>query len=388
MIYFFLAAVCGINLYNWWKLRDAFLHQSLWGSALLLIAFLALAMMPVWIRVLFRGRGNAPDWLEQLAWVWLAWAFWLTSVFLALELWNLVTLSIWNFRVGRSAVSPTELKSLALSPAATVAVAVGAVLLATAWGIIEARAVNVKHLSVTSDKIPEHADGFRILLISDLHIGPALDQNRLQRIIRRAREASADLVLSAGDLVDGKAPREQDMARQLAEVTAAFGKIACVGNHDVYTGVDDARQLHQAAGFELLENSGTWATDWLWVAGPVDPAFYHRNAATPGGNAAADNLLPPTPMPENTFTILLKHRPDPEPESRPAFDLQLSGHTHGGQIFPFNLLVRLHHRWKTGHLYQLPTGTAFYISRGTGTWGPPFRLFAPPELTLITLKRP
>ncbi|MDD4098924.1 MAG: hypothetical protein PHC30_09145, partial [Lentisphaeria bacterium] len=151
MIYFFLAAVCGINLYNWWKLRDAFLHQSLWGSALLLIAFLALAMMPVWIRVLFRGRGNAPDWLEQLAWVWLAWAFWLTSVFLALELWNLVTLSIWNFRVGRSAVSPTELKSLALSPAATVAVAVGAVLLATAWGIIEARAVNVKHLSVTSD---------------------------------------------------------------------------------------------------------------------------------------------------------------------------------------------------------------------------------------------
>ena len=390
MIYFFVVAVCGLNIYNWWKLREAFLQESPWGSLLLLTAFLVLALMPVWMRVLFRGRSNAPDWLEQLAWIWLAWAFWLTTVFLALELWNLVTLSIWNFRAGRSGVALADLRSFALSPRATVALAAGVVLLATAWGTLEAHCISLKHLTVTSDKVPPGTGDFRILLISDLHVGPALDQNRLRRVINLATTVKPDLILSAGDLVDGKSTREHDFARQLAAVTAPSGKIACIGNHDVYTGVNAARDLHDVAGFKLLENHGAWATDWLWVAGPVDPAFYHHAKTAPEPKQPSEKLLPatPAPTPGKPFTILLKHRPDPEPENQAAFDLQLSGHTHGGQIFPFNLLVRLHHPWKPGRLYQLPAGTAFYVSRGTGTWGPPFRLLSPPEMTVITLKRP
>lgn len=390
MIFFFVAAVCGLNIYNWWKLRDAFLQGSPWGSLLLLTAILALALMPVWMRVLFRGHGNAPDWLEQLAWIWLAWAFWLTTVFLALELWNLVTLSIWNFRAGDSGAPLADLRSFALSPRATVALAAGAVFLATAWGTLEAQYITLKYLTVTSDKLPPGTDDFRILLLADLHVGPALDQHRLRRVIRLATAAKPDLILSAGDLVDGKSAREHDFARQLANLTAPAGKIACLGNHDVYTGVNDARDLHDAAGFKLLENHGAWATDWLWIAGPVDPAFYHHAQTASEQPPLAGALLPTNPARETgkSFAILLKHRPEQEPENQAAFDLQLSGHSHGGQIFPFNILVNWHHSWKAGRLHRLPAGTSLYVSRGTGTWGPPFRLLSPPEMTVITLKRP
>lgn len=384
MLLFFFVAICGINIYNWWKLRVAFLQGSPWGSFLLLVAVLALALMPAWLRVLFRS--HVPDWLEQLAWIWLAWAFWLTVVFLALEFWNLIALFIWNFRAGRNDVALAELRSFALSPKATVAVAVIAVFLATVWGIVEAQCITLKHLTVTTDKLPPGTDDFRILLISDLHIGPALNQRQLRRVINLADEAKPDLILSAGDLVDGKASRERDLARQLAEITAPHGKIACVGNHDVYTGVAAARDLHNLAGFTLLEDTGVWATDWLWVAAPVDPHYYYSDQAVSKQPPPAEALLPTTPA--NPFAILLKHRPAPESKNQAVFDLQLSGHTHGGQIFPFNILVNWHHSWKSGRLHQLPAGTLFYISRGTGVWGPPFRLFAPPEMTVITLKRP
>ncbi|HOG49021.1 MAG TPA: metallophosphoesterase [Lentisphaeria bacterium] len=392
MLLFFFVAICGINIYNWWKLRVVFLQGSPWGSFFLLIAFLALAIMPAWLRVLFRSRGHVPDWLEQLAWIWLAWAFWLTAVFLALEFWNLIALFIWNFRAGRNDVALADLRSFALSPKATVAVAVTAVFLATAWGIVEAQCITLKHLTVTTDKLPHGTDDFRVLLLSDLHIGPALSQRRLRRVINLAADAKSDLILSAGDLVDGKAARERDLARQLAEISAPHGKIACIGNHDVYTGVDAARDLHDIAGFTLLEDTGVWATDWLWVAGPVDPAYYYRSQAASKQPPPNRALLPTTSddAPANPFAILLKHHPEPEPEpeNQATFDLQLSGHTHGGQIFPFNILVHWHHSWKSGRLHQLPTGTLFYISRGTGVWGPPFRLFSPPEMTVITLKRP
>ena len=363
------------------------------GSFFLLIAFIALALMPAWLRVLFRSRGHVPDWLEQLAWIWLAWAFWLTAVFLALELWNLVTLAIWNFRAGLSDVALADLRSFALSPKATVAVAVAAVCLATVWGIVEAQCITLKHLTVTTDKLPPGTDDFRILLLAALHVGPALYQRQLRRVISLAADAKPDLILSAGDLLDGKASRERNFAQQLAEMTAPHGKIACVGNHDVYTGIDASRELHDLAGFTLLEDTGVWADRLALDSRPVDPHYYnysnfYRHPQSVSKQPPPEVLLPNLSdnAPANPFAILLKHRP--EPENQAAFDLQLSGHTHGGQIFPFNILVHWHHSWKSGRLHQLPAGTLFYISRGTGVWGPPFRLFAPPEMTVITLKRP
>jgi len=113
----------------------------------------------------------------------------------------------------------------------------------------------------------------------------------------------------------------------------------------------------------------------------------NKNNREPADNNL--NLLPPVNR-ENMFVVLMKHRPEPEPmldqQRKHAPVLQVSGHTHNGQIFPFNFLVRLQHRWPTGQLHQLSEENFFYISPGTGTWGPPFRLLARPEVTMITLQ--
>jgi uncharacterized protein len=169
------------------------------------------------------------------------------------------------------------------------------------------------------------------------------------------------------------------LAEILQEVNPRYGKYGVTGNHEFYAGLGQALEFTEKAGFTILRGKVTAIGDFMTIVGVDDPAGsgLHRS----DGEIERELL---GRVPRERFTLLLKHRPDVEKDSAALFDLQLSGHVHKGQVFPFRLFTRLFYQMYAG-FYQLSTGSHLYVSRGTGTWGPPIRFLTPPEVTLIEL---
>jgi predicted MPP superfamily phosphohydrolase len=165
----------------------------------------------------------------------------------------------------------------------------------------------------------------------------------------------------------------------LNRLNPKFGKFSVTGNHEAYLGPDKALAATNRAGFTMLSYQGVTVGGMINIVGVDDPGVSHRLKA----DGSAERALLER-YPEGEFTVLLKHQPVVDRESVASFDLQLSGHTHGGQIFPFILLTRLAYPAKTG-LSQVGPETWLYVSRGTGTWGPPIRFLASPEVTVFEL---
>lgn len=260
--------------------------------------------------------------------------------------------------------------------------------LAVAAGIyafIEAGQIRSKHVVITSSKMPSTTPRIRIVQISDVHIGLLLGEKRLQSILNMTKEACPDIIVSTGDLIDGKLNRDDalselnPLAAILASAQAPLGKFAVTGNHEVYAGLPQSLAFSRAAGFTMLRNQSILLANGLTITGIDDRAVKRSNFAGTNDEATLLNNVS-----QNSFHLLLKHRPDVLPESDGHFDLQLSGHVHGGQIFPFNFLVRLKHSIPCG-TSTTPEGSLIHVSRGTGTWGPPMRLFVPPEVTIIDI---
>ena len=247
-------------------------------------------------------------------------------------------------------------------------IAVLIVLAFSVWGVAEAYAIKVRQIDIDSQFAPE--GGYRIIYVSDIHIGAACSWRKFMKIKDMLEKLDGDMLLSGGDLVDGRGTKEESMSKMLGALNIAR-KIGVYGNHEVYTGLNYSRRLYDEAGITLLENEMLDIDGWLQIYGETDPAN--------GGG-------PDVPLPGNgKFSILLKHRPDAWKKG--GYDLQLSGHSHGGQIFPFNFLVRMQYPYKEGALRKLECGTSLYVSKGTGLWGPPFRVFARPEITVFNLRR-
>ena len=379
MFYAFTAAVLGINIYSWWKLHKAFLRSFPACTVILLLIIIALLFTPVWSRLLYR-HSHVPDLLTQASWTWLAWVFWLFTAFFACDIWEL---SIYGINAVRMAFHPDSAPvflHLCPTPLTSALIAIGFVAFASIWGVIESYHINVKNVDVFTDAIPADAPPYRIALISDLHIGPAASYRKIEKVVTILKDNPTDIILSAGDLIDGKSDREMSLAKRLADLTPPDGKLAVFGNHDVYSSLAFSRECHDASGFKLLEDSGFSPRPWLFIFGEKDPADGWHPGKLKTENAGDTAAIPP-----NCFSILLKHRPDFSRNSK--FNLQLSGHSHGGQIFPFTLLVRLQYKHRESRLHDMGDGRALYVSRGTGLWGPPFRVLAPPEITILTIKR-
>nr|MDA3970455.1 metallophosphoesterase [Desulfobulbaceae bacterium] len=187
--------------------------------------------------------------------------------------------------------------------------------------------------------------------------------------------------VSTGDLLDGQVARLSGLAEMFQQLTPPLGKFAVTGNHEFYVGIKQVEDFMGKAQIKLLREESVVIENWLMIGGLDDQA-----ALRMGVSKTRDNNLFETVSPE-TFVLLLKHRPAVDLQWDQQVDLQLSGHVHNGQIFPFNLLIRLVYPVPIG-LSQPVAGFFLYVSRGTGTWGPPFRLFAPPEITVIDLVRP
>ncbi|MCK1798078.1 metallophosphoesterase [Streptomyces sp. XM4193] len=257
-----------------------------------------------------------------------------------------------------------------------------------AWGYAEARRVpRVRRLEVELPRLGAGLDGTRVVLITDTHYGP-LDRERWSaRVCETVNTLDADLVCHTGDIADGTAERRRAQAAPLGTVQATRGRVYVTGNHEYYSEAQGWVELMDELGWKplrnrhvLLERGG----DTLVVAGVDDVTA--ESSGLPGHRAHLDGALegadPDLPV------LLLAHQPTfVDRAAAHGVDLQLSGHTHGGQIWPFHYLVRLDQPAVAG-LSRHGDRTQLYTSRGTGFWGPPFRVLAPSEITLLVLRSP
>jgi len=169
------------------------------------------------------------------------------------------------------------------------------------------------------------------------------------------------------------------LAAMLQQTSAKYGKFAVTGNHEFYAGLNRALDFFQKAGFTILRGESLNVAGLLNIAG-VDDYTGKRYGLYSGNSEKA--LL--SKLPREKFTLLLKHRPVVDEDALGLFDLQLSGHTHKGQIFPFSLITYLYYPRHAG-LLKLEKDSMLYVSRGSGTWGPPVRFLSAPEVTLFEL---
>ncbi len=252
---------------------------------------------------------------------------------------------------------------------------VALVALITAYSVVEANAVRIRHVELPTSKLDRR---IRVTQITDVHLGMSVGRTRLARIVRLVESTKPDVIVSTGDLVDSSLHGSEQLAGLLEQMKAPLGKFAVTGNHEYYAGLPQSLEFTRRAGFEMLRSRAVRVSEGLTIAGFDDPAG-RWNAGPPpdeeGVLRGAD---------ADDFVLVLKHRPPRRPDPLPLRDLQLSGHTHNGQIFPFTVIIWLYYAYPCGLVEPSP-GHYLYTSRGTGTWGPPMRFLNPPEVTVIDL---
>lgn len=253
----------------------------------------------------------------------------------------------------------------------------------TAYGIYEARRrPGVINIAVPIERLPKEFDGLRIVQITDIHAGLTVKRDWIETIVAEVDDLQPDLIAFTGDLVDGSVPYLRDHVAPFGELQAPYGKFFVTGNHEYYSGVEPWVEEVQRLGYDILNNEHRLiqrSGSSLVLAGVTDYSggqFLPEHESDP--EAAIRNA--PAEMPK----ILLAHQPRTLHQAESlGFDLIISGHTHGGQFFPWNLVAALGQPVIKGlHRYN---GTWIYVSKGTGYWGPPVRLGARSEITIITL---
>ncbi|HZW22080.1 metallophosphoesterase [Noviherbaspirillum sp.] len=258
--------------------------------------------------------------------------------------------------------------------------------LATLVGFLNARRVAaVVDVEVPITGLPEALQGFTIAQISDIHVGPTIKRGYLDGIIDAVNALDADLVAVTGDLVDGSVHRLAQHTAPLARLRARHGACFVTGNHDYYSGAHEWIPEVRRLGLRVLLNEHVVLEHRgasLLVAGVTDYSAHHFDASHRSDPHAAIAGAPDTVG----ARILLAHQPRSALRAADAgFDLQLSGHTHGGQFLPWNFFVPMQQPWVAG-LNRL-RNMWIYVSRGTGYWGPPKRFGAPSEITRVRLVR-
>lgn len=250
------------------------------------------------------------------------------------------------------------------------------------FGLQEAKNVQVTWLEIPLQNLPAKLDGYTVVQVSDVHYGMLTENGKLAKLVEQVNQLNADLVVITGDLVDEGVSHMQEMTLPLLGLKARDGVLAITGNHEYYAGVNRATAIMEKAKIRVLRNERIILPGGLQVLGIDDPTGSRRM-----GEAAADfqgllaGLDPLQP------SIFLYHQPIRFAEAASfGIGLQLSGHTHGGQLFPIRYISQLIYP-RTPGLHRI--GRSYlYVNRGAGTWGPPMRLGSPPEITFIRLRSP
>jgi hypothetical protein len=358
-----------MHVYAFLKLRRAVALSGI-STALIAVFMILMILTPILVRVVESAEFERSA--KVFAFVGYTWMGFLFLFFAAS-----FTLDVWRFLVyAAEGLLKASLEILKVSARKAFFLPFFMAMLAAGYGLFEAMNMRTETIVLKSPKITRP---IRIAQISDVHLGLLIREPRLSRILEQVRAASPDIFVSTGDLVDGQTDSLNGVGNLLRDVKTPLGKYAVTGNHEFYAGLDRSLEFTKQAGFRVLRGEGTSVAGLINIAGVDDPAVigYGRSGAVPEKEVFSG-------LPKDKFTLFLKHRPDVEKNAIGLFDLQLSGHAHKGQIFPWTLIVRLVFPQIAG-LYDLSSGSLLYVSRGSGTWGPPIRFLAPPEVTIIDL---
>ncbi|MEU7850042.1 metallophosphoesterase [Micromonospora parva] len=402
-----LALVTGlIHLYLWKRLvRDTTTpgrRRRVGGIAALVLALL--------VPVTMAGTQAGLYWLAWPGYLWLALMFYLLIVLAVFEVPMLVARLVLRRRVVAAepttaapepvlvgAAGPTEPPAAGAvaapdhDPSRRLLLARGAAIFAgltatatVGYGVRTALGPpRLDRVQIPLAKLPRSMDGLRIATVSDIHLGPLRGRAHTERIVAAINRLDADLVAVVGDLVDGSVAELGSAAAPLRDLRSRYGSFFVTGNHEYYSGVEEWVQEVDRLGLRVLQNRRQEIQargGVLDLAGVNDLTGAGTGlAAGPDFAAALGDRDPSRPV------VLLAHQPLAAKEAaRYGVDLQLSGHTHGGQMVPFNLAVRLEQPVVSG-LGEVD-GTKVYVTNGAGFWGPPVRVGAEPQISLVELR--
>lgn len=351
----------------WLQTVVAFQIKSRLGKLLVFLLLLCPGYLVLMLSQIMRDSWSRQ--MNVLCFCSLVWMLWLVCYALPLDILRL--LAIWrNWRL-KDWLTWKKIFFISLA----------AVAVSTVIGYNQAFKIRVKEYDIYSERVPAEFDGYRVMLLSDLHFG-TYGSGRIVRIVADIIRNTPNLgvVIHAGDMLDSKnIPDVTEHCNILREAAANVrdGIYGVNGNHDVYATWENTKRYHRQAGITLLgkfAGNGDSAIlhDWLQLSG-IDYIISHEQSAPPSN--------------PDCFNILVKHLPGQPPNMTDVdYQLMLSGHTHGGQMFPFNFFVNFINRHRTSKLYYNPDGCSYYICQGTGFWGPPLRFFIPAEAVIFNLR--
>jgi len=276
-----------------------------------------------------------------------------------------------------------KMTDLPLSSGALLSVSFLFSLLLLGMGIKQANTVQKTMIKVSTAKLPQGCERLRIVQLTDLHLGPFVGLPLLAQILRKVRDVDPDIVVVTGDLADGRLTGRKREIGMLKRIRPRYGMYAVPGNHDYYDDIDEAVFFMESAGMRVLRTEAVEAGGII-IAGADDRDHLIKEQWNLSRSETL--VLSRERQQREKFLLLLRHRPIVEKGTEGHFDLQLSGHTHGGQLFP---LLSSRHRipgYARG-LKKLKCGGFLYVSNGAGFVGPPVRLLAPPEIAVIDLVR-
>jgi hypothetical protein len=367
--YFFLILITGIFLYLGLRL-GAEIGWPVWLG--LFYIFVGVLFYPLkWLRKSSMNR------IEHL-WRWKAYM----DLGLLCFLFSLVVLRDLVF-LPLGALRPDW--QPALFSAASSWIVIGISIIALLFGVWAARSgPRLKRIKIPLTDLPQGLEGFRIVQISDLHIGPTIGIKYVEKVVRIANSLRPDLTVLTGDIVDGDIDHHLDGVRSLAQLRSTHQSLMVTGNHEYYWNGPAWISAFENLGVQVLLNSRTLLQhkgEEILVAGVLDPAVILENAES--GPDVKEALGPPA---TSAVKILLAHQPDFAHEaSSLGFHLMLSGHTHGGQIFPLTLFIHSMQEFVKG--LKKSGAMWVYVNQGTGYWGPPVRFGTVTEITLLELTR-
>jgi len=336
-----------------------------WSAVLLAAPFILIWILPAYYWGSDRSREGFIDRVvHRASYLSMAWVSFILVLTLARDALLLLTFAY-----------PDEHRMIAT---AGVPVVLGASLVAMAIGAAAAfRGPRIERIDVPVAGLHPDLDGYRIVQISDLHVGPNIRRHYVERVVDLSRSLEADLIALTGDIVDGPVERLALHVAPLAELARDGNAFFILGNHDCYAGAESWIAHFRDMGMRVLLNEHAIVRKGaarLLIGGVVDPAYGRLRPAI-SVNEPAD------------YRLLLAHNPRLARLGAAAgFDLQLSGHTHAGQFFPWTFVIHLFHAPHVAGLSR-EGSMAVYVSAGTGTWGPPVRFGTNPELTLLRLVR-